>query len=128
MKKRIICSKSLLVSIGLLLILAGAASAQKVGGYKTIPKADAGAQAAAEFAVDAQAERKNLTIDLVAIEKAESQVVAGTNYRLCLKITTSGADDEADVTITVRVIVFRNLKGVYSLSSWMEEDCAPNED
>jgi hypothetical protein len=68
------------------------------------------------FAVDAQAERKNLTIDLIAVEKAESQVVAGTNYRLCLKVTTSGADDEADVTITVRVVVYRNLKGEYSLT------------
>jgi hypothetical protein len=110
------------------MLLASAAAAQKVGGYKAISKTDAGARAAAEFAVDAQAERKNLTIELVSIEKAESQVVAGTNYRLCLKITTSGAEDEADVTITVRVIVFRNLKGVHSLTSWMEEDCAPEDD
>jgi Cystatin domain len=118
----------LLLIFGLLLILASAASAQKVGGYKAISKTDAGARAAAEFAVDAQAERKNLTIELNAVEKAESQVVAGTNYRLCLKITTSGAEDEADVIITVRVIVYRNLKGVLSLTSWMEEDCAPDSD
>ena len=102
--------------------------AQKAGAYKTISKTDAGARAAAEFAVDAQAERKSLTIELVAVEKAETQVVAGTNYRLCLKITTSGADDEADVTITVKVIVYRNLKGEYSLTSWTEEDCAPDSD
>ena len=115
-----------LLSLGLLLIVASAASAQKTGGYKAIAKSDAGARAAAEFAVDAQAERKNLTIELVAVEKAESQVVAGTNFRLCLKITTSGAEDEADVTITVKVIVYRNLKGEYSLTSWVEEDCAPD--
>jgi cystatin-C len=121
-------SKTFLLSLGLLLAVVSTVSAQKVGGYKTIAKTDAGARAAAEFAVDAQAERKNLNIELVSIEKAESQVVAGTNYRLCLKITTSGAEDEADVTITVRVIVFRNLKGVYSLTSWMEEDCAPEDD
>jgi len=111
-----------------MLVIASMASAQKTGGYKAIAKADAGARAAAEFAVDAQAERKNLTIDLIAVEKAESQVVAGTNYRLCLKVTTSGADDEADVTITVKVVVYRNLKGEYSLTSWAEEDCAPDSD
>jgi hypothetical protein len=116
------------IALAAILVLMFTASAQKVGGYKTIAKTDAGARAAAEFAVDAQAERKNLTIELVSIEKAESQVVAGTNYRLCLKITTSGAEDEADVTITVRVIVFRNLKGVYSLTSWLDEDCAPEDD
>ncbi len=110
------------------MFLASAASAQKVGGYKTISKSDAGARAAAEFAVDAQAERKNLTIELIAVEKAESQVIAGTNYRLCLKVTTSGAEDEADVTITVRVIVNRNLKGAYSLTGGMEEDCSPEDD
>lgn len=115
-------------SVLAMLAMASAASAQKVGGYKAISKSDAGARAAAEFAVDAQAERKSLTIELVAVEKAESQVVAGTNYRLCLKVTTSGADDEADVTITVKVIVYRNLKGEYSLTSWAEEDCAPDSD
>lgn len=120
---------SLLIFSFLALMLAtSAAFAQKTGGYKTISKTDAGARAAAEFGVDAQAERKNLTIELIAVEKAESQVVAGTNYRLCLKVTTSGAEDEADVTITVKVIVNRNLKGEYSLTSWAEEDCAPDSD
>ena len=126
--KNSIRAKSLLFSMVLLLVIAGAASAQKVGGYKAISKSDTGARAAAEFAVDSQAERKNLTISLVAIEKAESQVVAGTNYRLCLKVTTSGAEDEADVTITVKVIVYRDLKSKSSLTSWMEEDCAPDGD
>ena len=119
-----------LIAVSALVVtaLATCASAQKVGGYKSISRTDAGALAAAEFAVDAQAERKGLSIELINVEKAESQVVAGTNYRLCLKVTTSGADDEADVTITVRVIVSRNLKGAYSLTSWMEEDCAPDND
>jgi len=111
-----------------LILTASVASAQKTGAYKTISKNDAGALAAAEYAVDAQAERKGLNIELISVEKAESQSVAGTNYRLCLKITTSGADDEADVTITVKIIVNRNLKGEYSLTSWMEEDCAPDSE
>jgi cystatin-C len=117
----------IMLSVFAVLGMASAVSAQKVGGYKTISKSDTGARAAAEFAVDAQAERKNLTIELVDVEKAESQIVAGTNYRLCLKVTTSGAEDEADVTITVKVIVYRNLKGEYSLTSWVEEDCAEDD-
>lgn len=105
------------------LLFAAAASAQKVGGYKEIAKTDPGARAAAAFAVKAQAEKKNATISLVAVEHAESQLVAGTNYRLCLKVTTSGVGNEADVTITVKVVVYRDLKGVYKLTSWVEEDC-----
>jgi hypothetical protein len=112
-----------------LLGITAAASAQKLGGYKTIAKNDAGAQTAAEFAIDAQAERKNINIELISIEKAESQVVAGTNYRLCLKVTMPGADDDTDgTTTTVRVIVYRDLKGKHSLTSWIEEDCAPEEE
>ena len=70
--------------------------AQRVGGYKEIPKTDAGAASAAAFAVSAEAEKKNAKIELVTVEHAESQVVAGTNYRLCLKVTTSGEKNEAD--------------------------------
>jgi Aspartic acid proteinase inhibitor len=99
------------------------ASAQKVGGYKDIAKNDTSARAAANFAITAEAQKKSSTITLIAIEHAESQVVAGTNYRLCLKITTSGAANEADVTITVKVVVYRDLKGNYKLTSWTEEDC-----
>ena len=100
-----------------------------LGGYKKIAKSDTGAAAAADFAVEAQAKKKkNATIELVEIEKAESQVVAGTNYRLCLKVTTSGEKGEADVTITVQVVVFKNLKGAYSLTSWKEDDCADDDD
>jgi cystatin-C len=112
----------------LIFTAAGQASAQKVGGYKKIARSDAGAASAAAFAIRAQAEKTKATIELVSVENAESQVVAGTNYRLCLKVTTSGEENEADVTITVKVVVYRNLKAQYSLTSWTEEDCAGDED
>jgi BioD-like phosphotransacetylase family protein len=117
-----------IVGLAIVLGMAMSASAQKVGGYKPISRSDAKVQAAAEFAVDAQAERKSIKAELLSVEKAESQVVAGTNYRLCLKVTLSGADDEADIITTVRVIVYRDLKGKYSLTSWMEEDCSADDD
>ena len=112
-----------LVAIAFIFTMVSAASAQRVGGFKEISQSDPGAVAAAQFAVGAQARKTDATIELVSVEQAERQVVAGMKYRLCLAITTSGEEDEADVTINVRVVVFYSLKRVYTLSSWVEEDC-----
>jgi hypothetical protein len=119
---------SLFFAFATVLAFASSGMAQRVGGYKEISKTDAGALAAARFAVSAQAEKKSATIELVAVEHAERQVVAGTNYRLCLTITTSGEKNEADVKITVKVVVYQNLKGEYKLTSWEEDDCADGDD
>jgi len=97
--------------------------AQRTGGYREIDKADEGAAAAAEVAVKQESEKKEITYKLVEIEHAESQVVAGINYRLCLKIGYHKADDDVDTTEFVRVVVYRNLQNQYSLTSWTEEDC-----
>ena len=118
----------ILSAFAVVLMFASAGLAQKTGGYKEIPRSDAGAASAAEFAVSAEAEKKGATISLVAVEHAESQTVAGINYRLCLKVTTSGEKNEADVTITVKVVVYRNLKGEYSLTSWSAEECGDDDD
>ena len=100
-----------------------AASAQRLGGYREIDKSDEGAAAAAEFAVKAESESKEMTYKLVSIEHAESQVVAGTNYRLCLKVGYHKQDDDVDTTEFVRVVVNRNLQNQHSLTSWTEENC-----
>ena len=97
--------------------------AQRTGGYREIDKADEGAVAAAEFAVKQESEKKEITYKLVEIEHAESQVVAGINYRLCLKIGYHKADDDVDTTEFVRVVVYRNLQNQYSLTNWTEENC-----
>jgi hypothetical protein len=96
--------------------------AQRVGGYRSIDKGDAGAKAAADFAVEKQAEKSGTEITLSAVEKAESQVVAGTNFRLCLEVTV-GEDTE-----TVEAVAYRNLKNEMSLTSWTKKECKPNED
>lgn len=99
------------------------ASAQNVGGgYKSVDKTEAGVVAAAEFAVGEQAERSETTVTLVEVKTAERQVVAGTNYRLCLQIET---DDEVK---QVKAVVFLSLKQVFSLTSWTEENCSGDED
>lgn len=98
-------------------------SAQRVGGYREIDKADEGAATAADFAVKAESEKKEMPYKLVSIEHAEAQTVAGINYRLCLKIGYHKQDDDVDTTEFVRVVVFRSLQNQYSLTSWTEENC-----
>ena len=104
------------------------ASAQRLGGYREIDKSDEGAAAAAEFAVKAESESKEMTYKLVSIEHAESQVVAGTNYRLCLKVGYHKQDDDVDTTEFVRVVVNRNLQNQHSLTSWTEENCGSDNE
>jgi len=99
-------------------------NAQRVlGGYKPAKTDDARVVAAAEFAVsdraEKNAEQEGLTLDLV--DKAETQVVAGTNYRLCLTVKLE------DETQQIEAVVYQNLKQAYSLTSWTIKDCADNE-
>ena len=111
------------MSVALFVFTWAIVSAQRTGGYREIDKADEGAATAAEFAVKAESETKEMTYKLVSIEHAETQTVAGINYRLCLKVGYHKADDEAETTESVRVVVYRNLQNQYSLTSWTEENC-----
>lgn len=95
-----------------------------VGGYKPADQADPEVVAAAEFAVGAQKEKQGGPLSLVSVSRAETQVVAGRNYRLCLEVK---AADEADAEVeseTVRAVVYQNLQRAYSLKSWEAADCA----
>ena len=112
-----------ILSVALFVFTWSIVSAQRTGGYREIDKADEGAAAAAEFAVKAESEKKEMTYKLVSIEHAETQTVAGINYRLCLKIGYHKQDDDVDTTEFVRVVVYRNLQNQYSLTSWTEENC-----
>jgi len=112
-----------ILSVAVLVFTWVVVSAQRTGGYREIDKADEGAATAAEFAVKAESEKKEITYKLVSIEHAETQTVAGINYRLCLKVGYHKADDETETTESVRVVVFRSLQNQYSLTSWTEENC-----
>jgi hypothetical protein len=95
-----------------------------VGGYKPISTDDAGVVEAAENALSQQAEKEGVSLTLVSVERAEVQVVAGTNYRLCLKVAVGDEDDEAGEPQDVQVVVFRSLQKTYSLKSWEDSDCS----
>lgn len=121
-------SIAVLVAIVFALVGSVMVLAQKTGGYREIDKADEGAAAAAEFAVKDQSEKKELAYKLVSVEKAETQVVAGMNYRLCLKVSYTKQGEESETTEFVQVVVFRSLQKEYSLTSWSEEACSKDGD
>jgi len=86
--------------------------ASLVGGYVPVDAADDRVRAAADFAVADETKRLNQTIRLQDISHAERQIVAGTNYRLCLKVGTNTGSQ------FVETVVYQDLKDRYSLTSW----------
>lgn len=108
-----------------LFLCANAVSAQRVGGYKTASVSARNVVAAAEFAVSDHSEKNEVSLEIVSIEKAETQVVAGTNYRLCIqvKVVEEGNDD----TQFVEAVVYQNLKRKYKLTSWKPDACGEQE-
>ncbi len=68
---------------------------------------------AAKFAVQQRTLRTGNTVMLVKVVKAESQVVAGMNYRLVLRVA-----DRRGQRRTATAVVFQSLKNQLSLTSW----------
>lgn len=129
-------SLMLLIALGVFLsygIIAQAQGRPQLGGYKEVQKSDDGSyssevQEAAEFAVKAEGEKQETQIKLVSVEHAESQVVAGINYKLCLKVEVEDKENNTDATLEVQVVVYRNLQKAYSLTSWEQADCGGDKD
>ena len=99
-----------------------------LGGFKDIPKTDAAAKKAALFAVSAEAKRSEKAIEFISVVKAERQAVAGSNYRMCLKVSTEGAEGQDDAEVFVKVVVNLDLKNNYKLLSWEASDCGEGEE
>ncbi len=87
------------------------------GGYSEAPTTDREVVAAARFAVKQKQRRRAPHLSLVAVEHAERQVVAGLNYKLCLRVKMNGKTRE------VTTVVYQNLKQKYELTSWEEGRC-----
>jgi hypothetical protein len=81
------------------------------GGYSTIASDNSEVTAAAEFAV-AEESKKGTKLELKSITSAESQVVAGTNYKLNIVV------DEGGTEKAVEVVVYQDLQQVLSVTSW----------
>lgn len=82
------------------------------GGYGERPSDDRGVAAAAAFAVRERGRRTGRRVTLVAVRRAETQVVAGLNYRLLLSVREGGVGRD------VVAVVYQNLRQRLSLESW----------
>ena len=87
-----------------------AADAPVAGGYKAVDVADKNVVAAAEIAIAAHSKKEKVA--LVKIVKAESQVVAGTNYKLTLDVKVEGGTRQAEA------VVWRKLDKTDELTQW----------
>jgi hypothetical protein len=92
--------------------------AQIAGGYSDVAVTDKTVVAASNFAVKAQA-KKTPSLKLVSIASAQRQVVAGSNYQVCLVVSQSNKRREAVA------VVYQNLQNQFKLTSWTPGKCAP---
>ena len=106
------------------MMIAGAVSVSgqiKTGGYRSVSVNDEGVKDAADFALEIKAEELDEELSLEAIMKAETQTVAGTNYRLCLRLFVPGKEADTDgVTLYIKTVVFKSLNNEYSIKTWNE--------
>ena len=105
---------SCLVALGLVLEI----SAQTPGAYKLVPNDDAECLAAAKFAIREEAQKVGKTIAFASMVFAQRQAVAGTNYKLCLKVKVNGISKRAEA------VVFRNPQKEYTLNGWRWGECS----
>lgn len=115
---------AVLIAFGLVLVSNGFGQRPPIilGGYKVVSTDGEGVVAAADFAIKAQSEKDEMEYELGGIAKAEQQVVAGTNYRLCMDVSANGEDG-----MYVQVVVNQDLKANYKILSWAASTCGDAE-
>lgn len=84
------------------------------GSFRTVAVSGPDVLIAAKAAIGLHRAQSKSVFQLVSIERAEQQVVAGMNYRMTLKLK-HGAKSER-----VTTQVYKNLQGKFALTSWME--------
>ena len=121
---------ALLIALGVVFGSVNISNAQQrpiVGGYKKIATDATEVVSAAEFAVKEQTRKGGSSVRLISVEAAESQLVQGVNYRLCLQVEIEDEVNNVVVTQGVKVIVYRDLKKKYLLMKWEEADCSESD-
>ena len=103
--------------------IAFAQKAPVAGGYAQVSIKDKNVVKAAKFAVKERAKSQNTKVNLVEIKNAKMQVVAGRNYEMCLLTNYLNKRSNQLVDQFVRVVVYRDLKNKYQLTSWTQEPC-----
>lgn len=110
-------------ALAVIFAFATASSAQMVGGFKPADIESDAVQEAASFAVEAHAEKTRKEILLDEVLKAEVQVVAGRNYRLCMRVNSEAGEGQDAVSLIIQTVVYVDLKGNKKLSSWAVSEC-----
>lgn len=108
---------SLVLAVCFIGLSAQVTKAQIAGGYGSVETSDKEVKAAARQAVSTESKRLKHTLTLISISKAEQQVVAGMNYKVCLKVR------DGRRTRRATAVVFKSLRGRRSLSSWDWGNC-----
>jgi hypothetical protein len=109
----------------LILLLAGscihaaAQGDQIAGGYGEAGVKDKAVRRAAAVAIRQQAKRERHSVTLIKINKAEQQVVAGMNYRLCMSVRR-GRHGHVH---TVTAVVYEPIRKSMRLTNWEEGGC-----
>ena len=122
MKKQILYYSFAIAFIVCVFASANRVSAQTepmTGGYGDTSVTDKDVKSAANFAVKTRAAQKHNGLKLVMIQKAEVQVVAGLNYRICMVVREGKGP-----TRTVTAVVYKDLKNHKSLSRWKNGGCS----
>jgi uncharacterized protein YbbC (DUF1343 family) len=110
------------ILFGLVLFSSLAAAQQITGGFGNANIKDPQVIAAAKYALEtkntAMNRNGNRAFELLEIENAQVQVVAGLNYRVCIKVKLGSIVRSADT------LVYQNLQRQYSLSNWTWGKCS----
>jgi len=91
--------------------------AQTPGAYHLVPNDDSESLAAAKFAVQQEGQKLGKTIVFTSMVYAQQQIVAGTNFKLCIKVKVNGTSKRAET------VVNRDLQKQFKLTSWKWGEC-----
>ena len=95
----------------------GTVTAQITGGYGPISTADPMVILAARYALMSQNAQMSSKYTLKSINKAQSQVVAGINYHVCISLRRE------DTIRTAEALVYQNLQRKWSVTRWAWNKC-----
>ena len=112
--------KTLLTSallIAFFLVGSISVSAQIAGGYNPASVTDRSIKDAAAFAIKAHNKKSKKKVKLISIVKAQTQVVAGYNFNICLKVR------EGRTVRRVEVLVYNDQFNKETLDKWQWGGC-----
>lgn len=120
MKKHIIfCSFVALFLFGIFAAESRVSAQEMTGGYGDASVLDKDVRKAANIAIANRSRSTGKTLTLVKIIKAEVQVVAGLNYRVCMSVREGRKRAK-----TVTAVVYKDLRNRRSLTNWKTGGCS----